>query len=161
MVFLILIGVIMGMIYVIKNPVEYVFVNAKPEVGIVFLSDIEDFSSEKVSPDRINAYRASKGLSKLVYNEGLFKSASTRASSIRWDKAPWSHLGWVRIMREYYGSYVVAGENLAKDFWDEADVVNAWKASPTHDKVLLDPRFCEYGYATKDGVYVFQGGCRE
>jgi hypothetical protein len=51
----------------------------------------------------------------------------------------------------YYFSY--AGENLAINFTESADVENAWLASPTHKANILNNNFTEIGIATMDGIY--------
>lgn len=50
-------------------------------------------------------------------------------------------------------SFTYAGENLAIDFTESADVENAWINSPTHKANLLSSHFNEIGIATVDGVY--------
>ncbi len=50
-------------------------------------------------------------------------------------------------------NYQVAGENLAIGFSDPIEVVNAWKASPSHYSNLIDPDFKEIGVAMVSGNY--------
>lgn len=49
--------------------------------------------------------------------------------------------------------FAYAGENLAIDFTESADVENAWLNSPTHKANILNDHFSEIGIATFDGVY--------
>ena len=49
--------------------------------------------------------------------------------------------------------YAYAGENLAIDFTDSAQVNQAWMNSPAHRANLIDPGFTEIGIATAQGVY--------
>lgn len=51
----------------------------------------------------------------------------------------------------YYFSY--AGENLAINFTESADVENAWLNSPTHKANIMSSHFTEIGIATVDGIY--------
>jgi len=51
----------------------------------------------------------------------------------------------------YHFSY--AGENLAIDFSDSADVEAAWMKSPTHRANLLNSHYTEIGIATAVGTY--------
>lgn len=68
----------------------------------------------------------------------------------------WAHVSptgtepWYFITKSGY-KYQHAGENLARDFSNSKDVVNAWMASPTHKKNLLDRRYKDIGIAVKDG----------
>lgn len=50
-------------------------------------------------------------------------------------------------------SFKYAGENLAINFTESADVENAWLNSPTHKANILNSHFTEIGIATIDAVY--------
>lgn len=69
---------------------------------------------------------------------------------------------WDWMKRVNY-SYSYAGENLAVNFFDAKDVVNAWMESTDHRKNILDNNFTEIGIAAargsfqgKDTVFVVQ-----
>jgi uncharacterized protein YkwD len=51
----------------------------------------------------------------------------------------------------------VFGENLAAGFWNAPDIVDAWLASESHRKVMLDPAFTHIGigvrYGGEYGIY--------
>lgn len=64
-------------------------------------------------------------------------------------ETPWSWLDKVGY------NYVYAGENLAVNFFDSADVHRAWMNSPAHRENLLDNKFTEIGVGTAPGK--FQG----
>lgn len=64
-------------------------------------------------------------------------------------KSPWDWL----IKEGYY--YLVAGENLALDFNQAEDVVEAWLSSPSHRKNLLNSEYQEIGIGIAQGR--FQG----
>lgn len=49
--------------------------------------------------------------------------------------------------------YTHAGENLAVDFSESADVEKAWMQSPTHRDNILNANYTEIGIATAKGVY--------
>ena len=66
--------------------------------------------------------------------------------------SPDGTLPWVWITSAGY-DYQYAGENLAVRFSDSKDVVNAWMASPTHRRNLLDPNFTTIGVGTAQGMY--------
>lgn len=50
-------------------------------------------------------------------------------------------------------SFTYAGENLAINFSESADVQTAWLNSPTHKANILSSNFTEIGIATMDGIY--------
>ncbi|MGE5540942.1 MAG: CAP domain-containing protein [Bacillota bacterium] len=62
-------------------------------------------------------------------------------------KTPWY---WFKL-----GGYAFryAGENLAVDFSDSADVERAWMKSPTHRENILNGNYTEIGIATAVGMY--------
>ncbi len=50
-------------------------------------------------------------------------------------------------------NYISAGENLAMGFAEPQDVVNAWQASKTHYRNMINPAFTEIGVAMDSGKY--------
>jgi len=62
-------------------------------------------------------------------------------------KSPWD---WLTEVGYYYTS---AGENLAINFVDSADIENAWMKSPSHRENILNNRYTEIGIATARGIY--------
>ena len=71
-------------------------------------------------------------------------------------KGYWAHVSpigtepWYFITKSGY-KYQHAGENLARDFSNPKDIVDAWMASPTHKQNLLDARYQDIGIAVMDG----------
>ena len=59
---------------------------------------------------------------------------------------------WYWFKKEGY-TFLYAGENLAVDFSDSADVERAWMNSPTHRANILDGHFTEIGIAVARGTY--------
>ncbi|MEK7641577.1 MAG: CAP domain-containing protein [Patescibacteria group bacterium] len=49
--------------------------------------------------------------------------------------------------------YAYAGENLAVDFFDSAEVEKAWMNSPLHRANITSETFTEIGIATATGIY--------
>jgi hypothetical protein len=49
--------------------------------------------------------------------------------------------------------FLYAGENLAVNFSDSGDVINAWMNSPSHRSNILNHNFTETGIATAQGTY--------
>jgi uncharacterized protein YkwD len=62
-------------------------------------------------------------------------------------KTPWYWLDQVGYNYQY------AGENLAVNFSDSQDVVNAWMASPTHRANIVKGNYTEIGTAVASGMY--------
>ncbi len=44
-----------------------------------------------------------------------------------------------------------AGENLARDFSNASDAINAWMNSPTHKENILNPKYREIGVGVVEG----------
>jgi hypothetical protein len=65
---------------------------------------------------------------------------------------PEGHSPWYWLDEaEYVYSY--AGENLAVNFTDSQDVVDAWMASPGHKANIINDNYTEIGIATATGMY--------
>jgi len=113
-----------------------------------------------ITPEAIvvltNEERNDAGLPELVLNERLNEAAQRKAADMfafdYWahdspsGRSPWS------FFKEVGYNYVVAGENLAKDFSNPEAVVGAWIKSPTHRANIVDDRFKEIGVAVVDGT---------
>lgn len=48
-------------------------------------------------------------------------------------------------------AYNVVGENLAAGFWNAYEITDAWMASETHRRIMLDPAFTHAGIAVRYG----------
>ncbi len=107
--------------------------------------------------DLTNSDREQVGARRLAVNDTLTRAAQAKADDMarrgyfaHFDaegRAPWD---WIR---DAGYEYKFAGENLAIQFSDSADVVEAWLNSPTHRENLLDTRFTEMGIAVAQGLY--------
>lgn len=106
--------------------------------------------------DLTNKKREEAGLKPLVLNEKLTEAAKLKASDMFKD-GYWSHVApdgtepWDFILGEGY-DYTYAGENLAKNFSNSRDVVEAWYNSSSHKENLLGANYDEIGFAVVDGV---------
>ncbi len=102
-----------------------------------------------------NKVRNNNGLDSLKLNSLLSKAAENKAKHM-FANNYWAHTApdgtepWDFIISSGYG-YTYAGENLAVDFSDSDDVVNAWVKSPTHKDNLLNKNYTEIGFAVVDG----------
>jgi hypothetical protein len=102
-----------------------------------------------------NQRRDDINLSKLKYNEKLSKAAAAKAENM-FKENYWAHISpsgtepWYFIKQEGY-EYLYAGENLAVDFSNSDEVVDAWYNSPTHKENLLSPHYTDVGFAIVNG----------
>lgn len=104
-----------------------------------------------------NDVRNDHSISPLRENETLAKAAQLKADDMatRGYFAHYTPEGlapWTFITEAGY-AYAHAGENLAVNFVDSKDVVDAWVASPTHYENLVKEKYTEVGIATAEGVY--------
>jgi len=103
-----------------------------------------------------NKERVERGLNPLVINEALIKAANEKANSM-FENNYWAHVSpkgiepWDFILSSGY-DYIYAGENLAKNFSNSSDVVEAWVQSPTHRENLLSENYNDIGFAVVNGV---------
>ncbi len=102
-----------------------------------------------------NSNRAKSGAGNVTLNPQLNAAAAAKVDDM-FKENYWAHVSpkgtqpWFFISSAGY-KYQHAGENLARDFSNSKDVVNAWMASPSHKKNLLDKRYKDMGLAVKDG----------
>lgn len=104
----------------------------------------------------INAVRSAHGLAPVTANTKLQQAAEEKATDMfahqyfnhysPTGKAPWD------FMKNTGYHYSTAGENLAIDFIDGADVVTMWMTSPGHRENILSPDYRETGVAVMDGM---------
>lgn len=104
-----------------------------------------------------NVSRADENLYGLAYNETLAQAASAKAADMA-AKGYFSHTGpdgsrfwhWVR---DAGYEYAYVGENLAINFNESEDVVNAWLNSPAHRANIMSAKFTEVGIGMATGTY--------
>lgn len=102
-----------------------------------------------------NQKRQENGLPALTINSELSQAAANKASDM-FGKDYWAHNApdgtapWVFIKGAGY-NYIYAGENLARGFYNASDVINAWMASPSHQKNMLSSNYQNVGFAVSTG----------
>lgn len=102
-----------------------------------------------------NEKRSQHGLPPLQFSNTLSQAANGKAIDM-YNKNYWSHNApdgltpWQFIINAGY-RYLVAGENLAKNFNDSYSVVEAWMNSVSHRDNILKADFEEVGFAVVDG----------
>jgi hypothetical protein len=107
--------------------------------------------------DLTNTNRAQQNLPVLTVSPLLTEAAQLKANDMATygyfahtspaGKSPWYWLEQVGYNYQY------AGENLAVNFSDSQDVVNAWMASPTHRANIVKGNYTEVGTAVASGIY--------
>lgn len=106
--------------------------------------------------EETNKERQQKGLSTLVQNPNLDAAARAKAENM-FEENYWAHFSptgkdpWGFITKAGY-KFVYAGENLAKNFQNSDEVVQAWMNSPSHRDNLLNSKYQEIGIAVVDGT---------
>lgn len=102
-----------------------------------------------------NAQRAANGLSPVTENSSLDSAALAKGNDML-AKGYWAHFApdgtspWSFFLNFGY-KYKYAGENLARDFGNAGDAVNAWMNSPTHKENILNPNYQEIGIGVVEG----------
>lgn len=103
-----------------------------------------------------NKKRAEKGLPQLRENQNLSQAAYLKAQNM-FEENYWAHFSpsgkdpWKFILSSGY-KFSYAGENLAKNFYNSEDAVDAWMNSPSHRENILNPQYQDIGIAVVDGV---------
>lgn len=104
-----------------------------------------------------NNDRATQGEGQLAFNPLLQQAAQLKAQDMA-AKGYFAHTSpsgvtpWSWLEKVGY-RYTAAGENLAVNFLDSADVHIAWMKSPAHRANILNPTYTEIGIATANGIY--------
>jgi uncharacterized protein YkwD len=107
--------------------------------------------------DLANDDRAENGINGLTINPKLVAAAQLKANDMA-EKGYFAHQtpdgydSWHWFDTVGY-DYSHAGENLAVDFSESADVEKAWMKSPTHRDNILNEHYTEIGIATAKGMY--------
>ncbi len=102
-----------------------------------------------------NQKRAEQGLHSLTLNTQLSAAALAKAQDML-DQQYWAHTSptgkqpWDFMKAANY-HYRVAGENLARDFYNTSDMVAAWMASPTHKDNIISSQYQQIGVAVVNG----------
>jgi hypothetical protein len=114
-----------------------------------------EITAQKVL-DQTNTERQKNGLPALQYNSVLSESATKKAQDM-FANNYWAHNSpsgttpWDFFKSVGY-KYSVAGENLARDFYDTDSLIKAWMDSPTHRENMLNSKYQEIGIGVVNGV---------
>jgi len=114
-----------------------------------------EITAQKVYQET-NQQRLKLNLSSLHYNQKLSDSAVKKAEDMLKNNY-WAHNSptgatpWDFLKAEKY-EYSIAGENLAKDFYDTNSMMKAWMNSPTHRDNIINSKYQEIGIGVVSGV---------
>lgn len=102
-----------------------------------------------------NRVRQENNLPQLKLDERLTSAALAKANDMLefgyWDHFSPSHRSpWKFVIDAGY-NYQYTGENLAKDYLDEEEVIEAWLNSPSHRANLLSDKYEDIGIAVVSG----------
>jgi uncharacterized protein YkwD len=103
-----------------------------------------------------NLERSRQGIPELKFSPALSESARLKAQDM-FSHNYWAHISptgtnpWDFFRQANY-SYTIAGENLAKDFYDTESMMKAWMKSPTHRANILQSKYREIGVGVANGV---------
>ncbi len=129
-------------------------------LGSSYLINKTDFGAAvlpAVLVDLTNEHRLANNGKALKINPKLELAAQMKAKDMA-DNQYFAHTSpigvtpWQWFTKAGY-KFAYAGENLAINFTESADVEQAWIASPTHHANLISDKFDETGIATYQGVY--------
>ena len=138
-------------LYLLNHSLIKSFSLVKPGV----LGYSSEITAQKVL-DQTNEQRADLGLSPLKYNSLLSESASKKAQDMFVNNY-WAHTSpggvtpWDFFKSTGY-QYSLAGENLARDFYDTESLIKAWMNSPTHKANIVNPKYQEIGIGVVNGT---------
>lgn len=116
--------------------------------------------ASNISPEKVveltNQKRAQLGLAPLKDDLSLDEAARRKAGDM-FSVNYWSHTSpsgrtpWV-FFNEVSYQYLYAGENLARDFDNTDEMVEAWMNSPTHRENIVNSVYKEIGVAVVNGT---------
>lgn len=104
-----------------------------------------------------NEQRSLNGAYPLSRNDLLQQAAELKAMDMATrgyfsHNTPEGYLPWYWLEKVGY-QYALAGENLAVNFTDSKDVVDAWMGSPTHRDNIVKRTYTETGIGLAAGTY--------
>ena len=115
------------------------------------------YAQESNLAAKINQHRLQQSLPPLTQSQLLKRSAHNRACDIK-QTGSFSHTdsngqGFQFWIKKTGYDFVYAGENLAKNFTSDEQLLAAWIDSPSHQKILLSEKYTEIGIG-RCGQYV-------
>jgi len=114
--------------------------------------------TEQLIIQEVNPVREDHGFLDLEVNDKLTKAAQLKAEDMV-KRNYFDHNGpngekpWTWLEKVDY-DYAAAGENLAMNFNDPVELINAWLNSPLHAKNILNGYFTDIGIGIADDIVV-------
>lgn len=104
-----------------------------------------------------NKARAENSVQSIKINPLLSEAAQLKADDMVKNSyfahtSPEGITSWYWFKKVGY-EYIYAGENLAINFFESKEVVEAWMKSPAHRENILDKKFTELGIGIATGTY--------
>jgi len=130
------------------------FIGYGPRMGLRVLGYAANISPTEVIR-LTNEKRVTQGLSALREDPVLSQAALAKGTDML-NKDYWAHVSpdgtepWAFFASAGY-AYRYAGENLARDFSNPTDAVEAWMTSPSHRDNLLSDKYADIGIAVVEG----------
>ncbi len=137
--------------YIINQSVIRFIGTVKPGV----LGYSSEITAQKVL-NSTNIQRQNNGLPPLKYSSVLSESATKKANDM-FTNNYWAHTSpsgtspWDFFKAVDY-HYTIAGENLARDFYDTESLMNGWMNSPTHKANIINSKYQEIGIGVVNGT---------
>lgn len=129
---------------------------APTETGILRVS-VEELKPEY---EMLDKYREEHGFELLRRNKDLETSARLSAEAIFTGERKWNHDGYEASISAYYKNAHWLAENLAQNFDNFSEVLDAWHVSKGHRENLQHTGICEVGIGQYYDTWVFHGGCK-
>lgn len=135
-------------------------INRVRAADVIFATD-QLTAAETINPTDLvtltNQERLKYQLTPLITSPLLTQAAQAKAEDMREkdyfehfrpsdSKTPWA------FIEEAGFDWQIAGENLARGFSNNSQIVAAWMESSTHRKNILNPNYQEVGIATVQGI---------
>ncbi len=145
--------------------------NSKTEVDYPsdFLSKVQEIENKCTNDNDsllllVNKFRYDNGISMLNTSQELIESATWKSNDIV-EKDYFSHTNpegkkFYQAILEAGYKYSHSGENLAKDFNCDSEVVKAWINSQTHKENMLAEKFRDAGIGRNGTVITIHFGAK-
>lgn len=118
----------------------------------IFADIVQSVLVSQTNENRIAVNENALRVSPLLQRAADLKAEDMAARGYFAHTSPDGLAPWYWLEKVGYG-FSAAGENLAVNFSDSADVMNAWLASPDHRANILNDNFSEVGIGTARGDY--------
>lgn len=159
---LIYIGIVLvlaGGIYLLvsnnQNELEAPILTASPAPTIIQPTRSALVNTQSKLVNLVNQERAKAKLNTVSELDYMSAGATQRAVFL-FESGQWSHEGYEsairKVLRTNLNTHV--GENLARYFPSEEEVVKAWINSPSHKEVMLNPDWKYSGIGFHNGYWV-------